>query len=87
LGKGLASSEQLPKRIYFLDIYQLNYRPSSGCEFFETYDVGGSYVAYCKVTENYIVRSKVVKCEKNYATCPYRKLGLSMLRQKGKESS
>jgi len=49
--------------------------------------VGGSYVAYCKVTENYIVRSKVVKCEKSYATCPYRKLGLSMMRQKGKESS
>ncbi len=74
----MANPENLPKRIYYADIYQVSYRPSSGCEFFETYEVGGAYVAYCRVLESYIVRSKVSKCEKQYMTCPFRRIGLKL---------
>jgi hypothetical protein len=75
----LASSAQLPKKVFYVNIFQLNYRPSSQCEFFESYDVGGSYIAYCKVLESYIARSKVRKCEISYQDCPYRRAGLKAL--------
>ncbi len=71
--------EQLPKKIFYPKIYQLNYRPSSGCEFFEVYTVEGMNVAYCKVLESYIVRSKVRKCETSFQDCPFRRVGLRTL--------
>ncbi|MGC9209741.1 MAG: hypothetical protein ACP5FT_00490 [Acidilobus sp.] len=71
--------QELPKKIYYPDIYQLAYRPSSKCEFFEVYDLGGTYVAYCKVLESYIVKSKVSRCEKLYETCPFRRVGLKTI--------
>ncbi|MGC9071365.1 MAG: hypothetical protein ACP5HK_01510 [Acidilobus sp.] len=80
------ASPELPKKIYYPDIYQLTYRPSSGCEFFEVYEVGGAYVAYCKVLESYIVRSKVGRCEKQYMTCPFRRVGLKTLGAKGSQA-
>mgnify|MGYP001772553944 CR=1 FL=1 len=83
----MANPEGLPKRVYYADIYQLTYRPSSGCEFFEVYEVGGAYMAYCKVLESYIVRSKVPKCEKHYMTCPFRKVGLKLRGPEGAEAA
>lgn len=72
----MASGEQLPKKVFYINIYQLNYKPSSGCEFFESYEVGGSYIAYCKVLESYITRSKVHKCETLFKDCPFRRVGI-----------
>ncbi len=72
------SESRLPKRLFYINIYQLSYKPESKCEFFEVYEVGGSYIAYCKVLESYIARSKVRKCEADYEQCPFRKVGLKM---------
>ena len=79
-------AEQLPKRIFYTNIFELNYRPESGCEFFKVYDVSGVYVAYCKVLDTYIPRSKVKKCETSYETCPFRRFGLKISLAPAKES-
>ncbi|AFZ71047.1 hypothetical protein Calag_1338 [Caldisphaera lagunensis DSM 15908] len=72
-------SKESIEKIVFPEIHAVTYKPKSECEFFSVIEKEGSYYAKCKFLDSMITKSKISKCEKDYKTCPYRKLGLKTL--------
>ncbi len=65
-------------KIAFPRIYEIHYKPSSGCEFFQEVEAEGFYLAKCRVIERFLIRDFVFKCEKFWKECPFRKMALRM---------
>ncbi|MGC8974773.1 MAG: hypothetical protein ACP5KB_01080 [Thermoprotei archaeon] len=61
-------------------IHALNERPKSECEFFESEDHEGYYLAGCAVLRRYLTKFEVPDCEKYWVNCPYRKVEKSLSR-------
>lgn len=66
------------EKIIFPVIYMLHYRPSSGCEFFRVLEREGYFIGWCRVLERALVKDSVVKCERFWLACPFRKTGLQL---------
>ncbi|MFN3267731.1 MAG: hypothetical protein ACK416_00560 [Zestosphaera sp.] len=64
-----------------LMIHALNEKPESGCEFFESEDHGGYFLAGCRVLRRYLTKFEVMDCEKHWINCPYRRVEMSITRE------
>lgn len=69
---------QPKEKIVFPIIYALYIKPSSQCEFFKIIEKEGYYIAWCNVVEKPIVKDSVIKCEKFWKTCPFRKTAIQL---------
>jgi hypothetical protein len=69
------------REVVFPKIYMLPKKPESACEFLEVEETKeGFYLARCKVLDRYLTVYQVMKCERFWKTCPYRKFGLQFLK-------
>lgn len=64
-----------------LMIHALSEKPESGCEFFESEDHEGYFLAGCTVLKRYLTKFEVMDCEKYWINCPYRKIEMSLTRE------
>lgn len=71
-------------KIPFIEIYALNRKPSSGCEFFVVEERQGLYIAKCNLREQYIISPSVSRCEILWEQCPYRRLYLQTMGEEAK---
>lgn len=63
-----------------LMIHALNEKPKSECEFFESEDHEGYFLAGCTVLRRYLTKFEVPDCEKYWVNCPYRKIEMTLSR-------
>ena len=69
-----------PQRLPYKKIFVVHVRPSSRCEFFEVKEdpKEGGYYAYCRVLGRFLTSYAIVKCERYWEKCPYRRIGLQI---------
>ena len=63
-------------KLVYPKIYVVHYRPESGCEYFKVREAEGGYIARCEILDRYLAKHEILKCERYWQMCPFRRFAV-----------